>query len=51
MLNGKTAARRFSHPAWQYGLAVLSVAAALATTHSLERYTTLRTPLFYIAIL
>ena len=30
---------------------VVSVAAALAITHSLERYTTLRTPLFYIAII
>lgn len=35
-MNGKTAARRFSHPAWQYGLDVSCVAAALATTYSLE---------------
>src|SRR4051812_46138239 len=36
---------------WHYGLAVASVAMALAVTQSLERYTTLRTPLFYAAIL
>lgn len=36
---------------WQYGLAVMSVAVALGITSVLERYTTLRTPLFYIAII
>jgi C4-dicarboxylate-specific signal transduction histidine kinase len=36
---------------WHYGLAVASVAMALAVTQSLERYTTLRTPLFFAAIL
>jgi PAS domain S-box-containing protein len=36
---------------WQYGLAVVSVAVALGLTSALERYTTLRTPFFYIAII
>jgi hypothetical protein len=36
---------------WQYGLAVVSVAVALGITNALVRYTTLRTPLFYIAII
>jgi hypothetical protein len=36
---------------WQYGLAVVSVAVALGVTSMLVRYTTLRTPLFYIAII
>jgi two-component system, LuxR family, sensor kinase FixL len=44
-------AQRVSRAVWQYGLAVLSVAVALGITNSLERYTTLRTPLFYIAII
>ena len=35
----------------RYGLTVVSVAVALGITNSLERYTTLRTPLFYIAII
>jgi two-component system sensor kinase FixL len=35
----------------RYGLCVLSVAIALAITQLLEPYTTLRTPLFYIAII
>ena len=43
--------RRVPHAVWQYGLAVMSVAVALGITNSLERYTTLRTPLFYIAII
>ncbi len=42
---------RVSHAVWQYGFAVLSVVVALGITNSLERYTTLRTPLFYIAII
>jgi two-component system, LuxR family, sensor kinase FixL len=44
-------AQRVFRTVWQYGLAVMSVAVALGITNSLERYTTLRTPLFYIAIL
>ena len=44
-------AQRVSHAVWQYGFAVLSVAVALGITYSLEPYTTLRTPLFYIAII
>src|SRR4030095_325456 len=44
-------AQRVSRAVWQYGLAVMSVAVALGITNSLERYTTLRTPLFYIAII
>jgi K+-sensing histidine kinase KdpD len=44
-------AQRISPAVWQYGFAVLSVAVALGITNSLERYTTLRTPLFYIAII
>ncbi len=43
--------RRVLHAVWQYGFAVVSVAVALEITNSLERYTTLRTPLFYIAII
>ena len=43
--------RRVPHAVWQYGFAVLSVAVALGITNSLERYTTLRTPIFYIAII
>jgi len=44
-------AQRVPHAVWQYGFAVLSVVVALGVTNSLERYTTLRTPLFYIAII
>jgi two-component system sensor kinase FixL len=44
-------AQRVSHPIWQYALAVASVAAALGITGVLEPRTTLRTPLFYIAII
>jgi K+-sensing histidine kinase KdpD len=44
-------AQRVSRAVWQYGLAVLSVVVSLGITNSLERYTTLRTPLFYIAII
>src|SRR5262249_49410813 len=44
-------AQRVPHIVWQYGLALLSVAVALDLTDSLEPYTTLRTPLFYIAII
>ncbi len=36
-------------PVWRYGLALVSVAAALVITRSLERYTDI-TPLFYAAI-
>ncbi|HEY2922192.1 MAG TPA: ATP-binding protein [Candidatus Binatia bacterium] len=51
MLKVESWARRVSRVVWPYGLAVLSVAVALGITNSLERYTTLRTPLFYIAII
>jgi two-component system sensor kinase FixL len=44
-------AQRVPRAVWQYGFALLSVTMALAITNSLERYTTLRTPLFYIAII
>ena len=40
-----------SSAVWQYGFAILSVAVALGITNSLERHTTLRTPLFYIAVI
>ena len=51
MLKAESWARRVSRVVWQYGLAVMSVAVALGISNSLERYTTLRTPLFYIAII
>jgi PAS domain S-box-containing protein len=51
MLKSDSLARRIPRVIGQYGIAVLSVAIALGITHSIERYTTLRTPLFYIAIL
>ena len=44
-------AERVPQAIWQYALAVVSVAVALGITDSLEPYTTLRTPLFYIAII
>jgi two-component system sensor kinase FixL len=44
-------AERVPRAVWQYGLAVVSVAVALGITDWLEPYTTLRTPLFYIAII
>jgi two-component system, LuxR family, sensor kinase FixL len=44
-------AQRVPPAIWQYALAVLSVAVALGITSSLERYTTLRTPFFFIAII
>ena len=51
VLKVKSWAQRVSRAVWQYGLSVMSVAVALGITNSLERYTTLRTPLFYIAII
>jgi K+-sensing histidine kinase KdpD len=51
MLKLDSLARRVPHAAWRYGLAIGSVAVALSVTSFLERYTTLRTPLFYIAII
>src|SRR4030095_10945712 len=44
-------AERVPHAGWQYGLAVVGVTVALGITDWLEPYTTLRTPLFYIAII
>ena len=44
-------AERVPPAVWQYALAVVSVAVALGITDWLEPYTTLRTPLFYIAII
>ena len=44
-------ARKVPQAVWQYTLAVVSVAVALGITNSLERYTTLRTPFFFIAII
>lgn len=46
-----TLARQVPDVVWRYGLALMSVAVALGITHTLELYTTLRTPLFYIAII
>ncbi len=51
MLKLDSLVRRVPHAVWQYGFAVMSVIVALVITNSLERYTTLRTPLFYIAII
>jgi two-component system, LuxR family, sensor kinase FixL len=44
-------ARRVPGAIWRYGLAVVSVGVALGITDLLEPYTTLRTPLFYIAVI
>ena len=44
-------AQRVPRAVWQYGFALLSVAVALGITSLLERRTTLRTPLFYIAVM
>jgi C4-dicarboxylate-specific signal transduction histidine kinase len=51
MVKAEAFARGVPQAVWQYGLAVTSVAMALAITQALEPYTTLRTPLFYAAIL
>jgi two-component system, LuxR family, sensor kinase FixL len=51
MLKVDSFAKRVPPLVWQYTLAVVSVAVALAITDVLEPYTTLRTPLFYIAII
>jgi two-component system sensor kinase FixL len=51
MLKVDSLAKRVPPSVWQYALAVVSVAVALAITDALEPYTTLRTPLFYIAII
>ena len=44
-------ARKVPQAVWQYTLAVVSVAVALGITNALERYTTLRTPFFFMAII
>jgi PAS domain S-box-containing protein len=44
-------AQRVPGAVWRYGLPVLSVGVALGVTDLLEPYTTLRTPLFYIAVI
>ena len=51
MLKLDSLAERVPAVIWQYALAVVSVAAALVITNSLERYTTLRTPFFFLAII
>jgi Signal transduction histidine kinase regulating C4-dicarboxylate transport system len=51
MFKSDAFSRRVPRIIWHYGLAAASVAMALAVTQSLERYTTLRTPLFFAAIL
>jgi C4-dicarboxylate-specific signal transduction histidine kinase len=51
MFKSDAFSRRVPRVIWHYGLAVASVAMALAVTQSLERYTTLRTPLFFAAIM
>ena len=51
MLKLDSLAPRISPVIWQYALAVTSVGVALVITNSLERYTTLRTPFFFLAII
>src|SRR5262245_14761413 len=51
MLKLDSLAQGVPRAVWQYGLAVVSVAVALGITSMLVHYTTLRTPLFYIAII
>src|SRR5262249_16249098 len=51
MFGPNSFSRRLSRAVWHYGLAIVSTAMAFAITRSLEPYTTLRTPLFYGAIL
>ncbi len=51
MLKLDSLAQRVPSAIWQYALAVVSVAVALLITSSLERYTTLRTPFFFLAII
>ena len=51
MLKLDSLAERVFAVIWQYALAAVSVAAALVITNSLERYTTLRTPFFFLAII
>lgn len=51
MLKLDSLAERVFAVIWQYALAVVSVGAALVITNSLERYTTLRTPFFFLAII
>ena len=51
VLKQDSLAQRIHRAVWQYGFAVLSVGVALGITSLLERRTTLRTPLFYIAVI
>ena len=51
MLKLDSLAQRVPSATWQYALAVVSVGVGLGITDWLEPYTTLRTPLFYIAII
>src|ERR1700755_293754 len=50
MLSADYLRRRSKRAIWQYGLAVISVAAALVITSPMESYTDV-TPLFYAAII
>ncbi len=51
MLKLDSFAQRVPSVIWQYALAVVSVGVALLVTNLLERYTTLRTPFFFLAII
>jgi PAS domain S-box-containing protein len=51
MLKLDSLAPRIPPVIWQYALAIVSVGVALVMTNSLERYTTLRTPFFFLAII
>ena len=51
MLKLDSLAQRVPSAIWQYALAVVSVGVALVMTNSLEPYTTLRTPFFFLAII
>lgn len=51
MLKSDSLVQRIPYTIWRYGIALLNVAVALGITHSIERYTTLRTPLFFMAII
>jgi PAS domain S-box-containing protein len=51
VLKSDSLVRRLERAVLRYGLALLSVAVALGITRGIERYTTLRTPIFYTAII
>ena len=51
VLKREPSAQPVHHGAWQYVFAIANVAVALAITHWLEPYTTLRTTLFFFAVI